>query len=84
MLDTLVPVDHDAPEFIQRLAIVVDREADKAYVEYPTDTPWSLVQRAMRWCEQDRGIVFDLSDEGLWEYPENGCRIHGMFIEELM
>lgn len=54
------------------------------YVEWPTWEPMVNVIAALRDAESNLGVAFDMLDPDLWEYPEGGYRVHGLFREDLI
>lgn len=65
------------------LEVVIDPMDGKAFIEFHRNTPMVNVIATVQVLEKDRGLAFDLLDEGLWEHHGSMVRLHAMFKEQL-
>lgn len=59
---------------------------ESVYIEFPEGEPMenvlAMIHSVERGSVETWRVVFDVSDEGLWETLAGGYRLHGMFVED--
>lgn len=69
---------------VTNAALVVRRRDDVAYIEWPEYESLGQVIALIGRVEREFDVVFDMEDPDLWEFPEGGYRLHGMFVSDLI